>query len=84
MTDYYNDYLGGKEAMLDLLYLSIHNLVPFGNLPYQIESLSYNYPMSVPPDNYYLVPDCKTLTLIGGMGLIELLLSFQTRQRKVT
>ena len=60
MTDYYNGYLGGKEAILDLLYLSIHNLVPFGNLPHQIDVLSYDYPMStVPPDNYYLVPDVQ-------------------------
>jgi hypothetical protein len=47
--------------MLDLLYLSIHNLVPFGNLPYQIEDLSYNYDISTlgntyGPENYYMDP----------------------------
>ena len=34
-----------KEAMHDLLYMSIHNLVPFGNLPHQIDVLGYGYPM---------------------------------------
>jgi len=61
MSNYYNGYLGGIEAMLDLLYLSIHNLVPFGNLPYQIEDLSYNYDISTlgntyGPENYYIDP----------------------------
>ena len=60
MSNYYNGYLGGKEAILDLLYLSIHNLVPFGNLPYQIDVLSYDYPTSsISPDDYYLVPDVQ-------------------------
>ncbi len=46
-----------KEAMHDLLYLSIHNLVPFGNLPHQIDVLGYNYPMG--GDVYMLIPDVQ-------------------------
>jgi hypothetical protein len=66
MSNYYNGYLGGIEAILDLLYLSIHNLVPFGNLPYQVEDLSYNYDVSQSsiflgygPENYYTVPEIQ-------------------------
>ena len=46
-----------KEAMHDLLYLSLHNLVPYGNLAHQIENLSYNWPMG--GDSYMLIPDIQ-------------------------
>jgi hypothetical protein len=46
-----------KEAMHDLLYLSLHNLVPYGNLVHQIENLSYNWPMG--GDSYMLIPDIQ-------------------------
>tara|TARA_R110001592_G_scaffold363004_1_gene679224 strand:- start:1973 stop:3121 length:1149 start_codon:yes stop_codon:yes gene_type:complete len=46
-----------KEAMHDLLYLSIYNLVPFGNLPHQIDVLGYGYPMG--GDTYTLIPDIQ-------------------------
>jgi hypothetical protein len=46
-----------KEAMHDLLYLSLYNLVPFGNLPHQLDVLSYNYPMN--GDVYMLIPDVQ-------------------------
>ena len=43
--------------MHDLLYLSLHNLVPYGNLAHQIENLSYNWPMG--GDSYMLIPDIQ-------------------------
>lgn len=46
-----------KEAMHDLLYLSLYNLVPYGNLAHQIENLSYNWPMG--GDTYTLIPDIQ-------------------------
>ena len=64
MSNYFNGYLGGMEAILDILYMSIHNLVPFSDLPYQIENLSYNYDLSslgnwYAPDGYYMDPSIQ-------------------------
>lgn len=46
-----------KEAMHDLLYLSVHNLVPPEMLPHQIEVLGYNYPMG--GDIYTMYPSVQ-------------------------
>jgi len=52
-----------KEAMHDLLYLSLHNLVPFGNLAHQIENLSYNYPGHLFGNEYLLIPDIQNFQI---------------------
>ena len=48
-----------KEAMHDLLYMSLYNLVPSSILAHQISVLSYDYPGHLFGSEYLLIPDIQ-------------------------
>ena len=52
-----------KEAMHDLLYMSLYNLVPSTILAHQISVLSYDYPGHLFGSEYLLIPDIQNFEI---------------------